>query len=114
MLTLAFPNIDPVALSLGPIVIRWYALAYVVGLILGWQYVVRLAARHSDITTRLEIDDLLIWATLGVLLGGRVGYVLFYNLPYFAANPLEIFMLWQGGMSFHGGLTGVIIAIAVF
>jgi phosphatidylglycerol:prolipoprotein diacylglycerol transferase len=114
VLTLAFPNIDPVALSLGPIVIRWYALAYVVSLILGWQYVVRLAARHIDVMTRQEIDDLLMWATLGVLLGGRTGYVLFYNLPYFAANPIEIFALWQGGMSFHGGLAGVIIAIAVF
>lgn len=114
MLSLAFPNFDPVALSLGPLVIRWYALAYVVGLILGWRYVAALATRHSGIATRQEIDDLLMWATLGVLLGGRTGYVLFYNLPYFAANPIEIFALWQGGMSFHGGLAGVLIAIAVF
>jgi phosphatidylglycerol:prolipoprotein diacylglycerol transferase len=114
VLTLAFPNFDPVAVSLGPLVIRWYALAYVVGLILGWRYVLWLAARHPAIATREEIDDLLLWATLGVLLGGRTGYVLVYNLPYFAQHPVEIFALWQGGMSFHGGLAGVLIAIAIF
>jgi phosphatidylglycerol:prolipoprotein diacylglycerol transferase len=111
---LVFPNFDPVALSLGPFVIRWYALAYVVGLIVGWRYVVWLAARHPGIAAKQEIDDLLLWATLGVLLGGRIGYVLFYNLPYFAQHPAEIFALWQGGMSFHGGLSGVLIAIALF
>ena len=114
MLTLAFPNFDPVALSLGPLVIRWYALAYVAGLILGWRYVLWLAARHPGIVTREEIDDLLMWATLGVLFGGRAGYVLFYNFPYYSAHPIEIFALWQGGMSFHGGLSGVLIAVAVF
>jgi phosphatidylglycerol:prolipoprotein diacylglycerol transferase len=114
VLTLAFPNFDPVALSLGPLVIRWYALAYVVGLVVGWRYVLWLASRYNGIVTREEIDDLLMWATLGVLLGGRIGYVLFYNLPYFSAHPLEIFALWQGGMSFHGGLTGVVVAVALF
>ena len=114
MLSLAFPNFDPIALSVGPLVIRWYALAYVVGLVVGWRYVTWLASRHAGIATREEIDDLLMWATLGVLLGGRTGYVLFYNLPYFSAHPIEIFALWQGGMSFHGGLAGVLIAIAVF
>ncbi|MGE5540010.1 MAG: prolipoprotein diacylglyceryl transferase [Gemmatimonas sp.] len=114
VLALAFPNFDPVAVSLGPIVIRWYALAYVVGLVLGWQYVKALARRHRDIIDDQQVDDLLMWAALGVLLGGRVGYVLFYNLAYFAAHPIEIFALWQGGMSFHGGLAGVLIAIALF
>lgn len=114
MLTLAFPNFDPIAVSIGPLAIRWYALAYVVGLILGWRYVLWLAGRHPAIATREEIDDLLMWATLGVLLGGRTGYVLVYNLPYFASHPVEIFALWQGGMSFHGGLAGVLVAIAVF
>ena len=114
MLTLAFPNFDPIAVSLGPLVIRWYALAYVAGLILGWRYVLWLADRHPAIATHAEIDDLLMWATLGVLLGGRTGYVLVYNLPYFTQHPIEIFALWQGGMSFHGGLAGVLIAIAVF
>lgn len=114
LFALAFPNFNPVALSLGPFVIRWYALAYVVGLVVGWRYVIWLAARHPGITTKEEIDDLLLWATLGVLLGGRTGYVLFYNFDYFMQRPAEIFALWQGGMSFHGGLAGVLIAVAVF
>jgi len=114
VLTLAFPNIDPIAVAIGPIAIRWYALAYVVGLVLGWQYVKALARRTPGIIGGEEVDDLLMWAALGVLLGGRVGYVLFYNFDYFLSHPIEIVALWHGGMSFHGGLAGVLIAIWTF
>jgi phosphatidylglycerol:prolipoprotein diacylglycerol transferase len=114
VLTLAFPNIDPIAVAIGPIAIRWYALAYVVGLVLGWQYVKALARRYPGIIGGEEVDDLLMWAALGVLLGGRVGYVLFYNFDYFLSHPIEIVALWHGGMSFHGGLAGVLIAIWTF
>ncbi|HET9149095.1 MAG TPA: prolipoprotein diacylglyceryl transferase [Alphaproteobacteria bacterium] len=114
LFTLAFPDFNPIALSLGPFVIRWYALAYVVGLILGWRYVVLLASRHPGIATKQEVDDLLLWATLGVLLGGRIGYILFYNFAYYFHHPVEMFALWRGGMSFHGGLAGVLIAVALF
>ncbi|HML11405.1 MAG TPA: prolipoprotein diacylglyceryl transferase [Stellaceae bacterium] len=109
-----FPAIDPVAVSLGPFAIRWYALAYIVGLIIGWRYCLMLADRSPRLIGRKEIDDFLIWATLGVVLGGRVGFVLFYNLPYYIDNPLQIFELWHGGMSFHGGALGVTLAIIVF
>ena len=109
-----FPAIDPVAVSLGPFAIRWYALAYIVGLIIGWRYCLMLADRSPRLIGRKEIDDFLVWATLGVVLGGRVGFVLFYNLPYYIDNPLQIFELWHGGMSFHGGALGVTIAVILF
>jgi len=111
---LAFPEIDPVLFSLGPLAIRWYALAYVVGLLLGWLYVRRLNAQWAKTMQREDIDDLLVWVTVGVLLGGRLGYVLFYNLPYYAGNPLAALAIWQGGMSFHGGLLGVVLASVLF
>jgi len=113
-MSLAYPQIDPVALQLGPIAIRWYALAYISGLLLGWRYVKALAARPPYAMSETEVDDFLVWATLGVILGGRLGYVLFYKPAYFFANPLEIPMLWHGGMSFHGGALGVILAIVLF
>ena len=112
--SLAFPQIDPVLLQLGPIAIRWYALAYIAGLLLGWRYMLRLNARRAHLTTSEVIDDLLTWAIIGVILGGRLGYVLFYNLPYYADNPLQAFAVWQGGMSFHGGLLGVTVAMIWF
>lgn len=113
-MSIAYPQIDPVALQLGPIAIRWYALAYISGLLLGWRYVKALAARPPHAMSETEVDDFLVWATLGVILGGRLGYVLFYKPAYFLANPLEIPMLWHGGMSFHGGALGVILAIVLF
>ncbi len=113
-MSLAFPTIDPIAIEIGPIAIRWYALAYVAGLLLGWRFCVKLARRPPVVPDRVNFDDLLFYATLGVILGGRLGYVLFYNPAYFAANPLQIFMLWQGGMSFHGGFLGVVAAMLVF
>src|SRR5580704_9509922 len=109
-----FPAIDPVAISLGPFAIRWYALAYIVGLVIGWRYCLMLADRRPKLVVPRDIDDYLVWATLGVVLGGRIGYVLFYNFDYFAQHPLEALYLWHGGMSFHGGALGVTIAIILF
>lgn len=111
---MAFPQIDPVLLQLGPIAIRWYALAYIAGLLLGWRYMLMLNKHRADLTSNEVIDDLLVWAIIGVILGGRLGYVLFYNLPYYAANPLNALAVWQGGMSFHGGLLGVTVAMIWF
>ena len=110
-----FPDIDPIALQLGPLAIRWYALAYIAGIVLGWWVIARLN-RHKSVPglTKAALDDIIAWAVLGVLLGGRLGYVLFYKPTYYFSNPLEIAMLWQGGMSFHGGLIGAIIAFALF
>ncbi len=112
--SLAFPQIDPVLLQLGPFAIRWYALAYIAGLLSGWRYMLRLNTRRAELTTGEVIDDLLVWAIVGVILGGRLGYVLFYNLPYYSANPLQALAVWQGGMSFHGGLLGVTVAMIWF
>lgn len=111
---LMFPQIDPVAFQIGWIVIRWYSLAYIFGLVGAWM-LARKMSRISDSTfTVLKIDDFLIWATAGIILGGRLGYVLFYNLNYFLEFPLQILALWQGGMSFHGGLLGVVVATLLF
>ncbi len=109
-----FPAIDPVAISIGPVAIRWYALAYIVGLLIGWRYCLALASRPPHLVGRQDVDDFLVWATLGVVLGGRVGYVLFYMPGYYAAHPLEALYVWHGGMSFHGGALGVTIAILLF
>ncbi len=109
-----FPAIDPIAISIGPVAIRWYALAYIVGLLIGWRYCLALASRPPHLVGRQDVDDFLVWATLGVVLGGRVGYVLFYMPGYYAAHPLEALYVWHGGMSFHGGALGVTIAILLF
>lgn len=111
---LSFPVFDPVAVQIGPIAIRWYALAYITGLALGWQFVRSLATRGASRLNRAQIDDLLFWVALGVILGGRLGYVLFYRPDHYLFNPLEILKVWQGGMSFHGGMLGVIVAIIWF
>ena len=111
---LLFPQFDPYIVQFGPFGIRWYALAYIVGLLLGWRLMRRLAARTPVVATALQVDDFLTWATLGVVLGGRLGYVLFYQPSKYFAHPLEIFQVWQGGMSFHGGALGVAIAIIIF
>lgn len=122
-LVLQFPNLDPVLFSvqfLGiELAIRWYALAYIAGLVLGWRYVVALVKRPAlwggTAPMRAEqVDDLLTWMILGVILGGRIGYVLFYQPAYFAANPGQILAVWQGGMSFHGGLLGVATGVVLF
>ena len=109
-----FPNLDPVAFQIGPLAIRWYALAYVVGILLGWRYCVRLAKRDNVRPNAQDLDDFTFWAVIGIILGGRVGYVSFYNASYYLQNPLDALKLWQGGMSFHGGLIGVIVAVALF
>lgn len=110
-----FPAFDPVAFALGPLQIRWYALAYVSGFLLGWRYAVSLANRgNGQRPNKEDIDDFLTWAVLGVLIGGRMGYVLFYNFAQYAADPLEILRLWHGGMASHGGVAGVIAAIILF
>jgi phosphatidylglycerol:prolipoprotein diacylglycerol transferase len=108
-----FPNIDPVALELGPLVIRWYALAYVAGILLGYYYVSWLNKRMPFFSEKAK-DDLVLYAVLGVILGGRIGYVLFYNLPYYLDHPAQALQVWHGGMSFHGGLLGVLIAFLFF
>ena len=114
LFALPLPAIDPIIIQYGPIAIRWYALAYIGGLVLGWRIVRHLVLRPPVVTTALLVDDFLTWATLGVVLGGRLGYVLFYQPGRFLAAPLEIFAVWQGGMSFHGGMLGVTIALLWF
>ena len=114
MPAILFPNFDPVAISLGPFAIRWYALAYIVGLLLGWRYCLWVAKRPPAVASPAAIDDFLVWATLGVVLGGRAGYVLFYKPDFYFHNPAEILALWHGGMSFHGGALGVTIALLLF
>jgi phosphatidylglycerol:prolipoprotein diacylglycerol transferase len=115
-----YPNIDPVWFSIGPLPIRWYALAYVAGILLGWRYAVHLVRRESlwpgttPTATPTQIDDLILWITLGIILGGRLGSVLFYSPHLLWENPLEILQIWNGGMSFHGGLIGVTIAMIIF
>jgi phosphatidylglycerol---prolipoprotein diacylglyceryl transferase len=111
---LLFPQFDPVIVQIGPFGIRWYALAYIVGLVAGWRLVRRLVAKTPAVATGLQVDDFLTWATLGVVLGGRLGYVLFYQPSFYMAHPSMIFAVWEGGMSFHGGMLGVAIAITAF
>lgn len=116
---LTYPQIDPVFFSIGPLPIRWYALAYIAGLLLGWLYARSLVKndRHWGAVPRPDaasLDDLLVYAALGVILGGRLGYVLFYNPEYFLANPGKVFALWEGGMAFHGGLAGAALGIWLF
>lgn len=116
---LAFPQIDPVAISFGPLAIRWYALGYLGGIFGGWWLMARLVSQpqlwpQGAPMTREQVSDLVLWVTVGIVAGGRLGYVLFYNAGYFAQNPMEIFQVWSGGMSFHGGFLGVIIALMLF
>jgi phosphatidylglycerol:prolipoprotein diacylglycerol transferase len=122
---LPFPNISPALFTigghaclgnfcLGPFSLRWYALAYITGLLLGWWLVRRLVRLYPIVATHAQVDDFLTWATLGVILGGRIGYVLFYQPGEFLHHPAEILQVWNGGMSFHGGMLGVIIATILF
>ena len=119
LLLLPYPAINPILVHIGPLAIRWYALAYIVGILVGWVYArsiissKRLWGGPAPFTV-IDFDDFIIWITLGIILGGRIGYILFYNLPLFAAHPLQIFELWNGGMSFHGGVLGCTAAIILF
>ena len=116
LLALPFPALNPVIVELGPFAIRWYALAYIAGILLGWLYA-RAIIRSEKFwggpapLSVADFDDFVLWVTLGIVLGGRVGYVLFYNLPHFYAHPAEIVQLWKGGMSFHGGFLGCVVAV---
>lgn len=117
---IAFPNIDPVAFSIGPVEVRWYSIAYIAGLLFAIWFAKRLVANRAlwgdkpPTASLAHIDDLLLWVTLGVIGGGRLGYVLFYKPSMIWETPLEVFKLWNGGMSFHGGFLGVVIATALF
>jgi phosphatidylglycerol:prolipoprotein diacylglycerol transferase len=118
-LVLPFPAIHPVLIEIGPFAIRWYALAYIAGILLGWLYARALVRKDKlwggkPAFTTLDFDDFVLWVTLGIILGGRTGYVLFYNPVHFAANPAEIVQLWKGGMSFHGGFLGCVAAVMLF
>jgi phosphatidylglycerol:prolipoprotein diacylglycerol transferase len=119
VLALPFPQFDPVLIHIGPFAIRWYALAYIAGILIGWLYA-RAIIRNERYwggpapMTVTDYDDFIVWVTLGIILGGRIGYVTVYSPSYFAAHPLEIFQLWNGGMSFHGGFAGCIAAVVLF
>ena len=118
-LLIAFPVFDPVAISLGPFAIKWYALAYIGGIVFGWVYA-RALIKNQKLwggpapITLTQMDDFILWVTIGIIVGGRTGYVLFYNLPFFIQHPLAIFKLWEGGMSFHGGFLGCVAAVMLF
>jgi len=111
---LMFPGFDPVLIQIGPLAIRWYALAYIGSLVLGWRIMRRLVRLSPPVATALQTDDFLTWATLGVVLGGRLGYVLFYQPAHYLQDPLGALAVWQGGMSFHGGVLGVVVALVIY
>jgi phosphatidylglycerol:prolipoprotein diacylglycerol transferase len=118
-LTIAFPVFNPIALQLGPIAIRWYALAYICGIVLGWIYARSLVKKERlwggpAPISLVQLDDFILWVTIGIIVGGRTGYVLFYNPAFFVQHPGEIFELWKGGMSFHGGFLGCVAAVMLF
>jgi phosphatidylglycerol:prolipoprotein diacylglycerol transferase len=118
-LLIDFPVFNPVAIAIGPIAIRWYALAYICGIVLGWLYA-RALLKNDKLwggpapISLTQLDDFILWVTIGIILGGRIGYVLFYNPSFFIQHPAEIFILWKGGMSFHGGFMGCVAAVIWF
>ncbi|CAH9014297.1 prolipoprotein diacylglyceryl transferase [Candidatus Nitrosacidococcus sp. I8] len=111
---ISYPNINPIALSLGPIQVHWYGLMYLIGFIAGWWLGRIRANKPQSGWTQEQVDDLLFYVVLGIILGGRIGYMFFYSFDYLIENPLSIFKVWQGGMSFHGGLLGVLTAMAIY
>ena len=112
---LTYPTIDPVLIELGPFAVRWYALAYLAGILLGYYHIKQInAALNPPLMAKKPLDDMIVWSILGIILGGRLGYVIFYKPGYYLEHPLEALMIWQGGMAFHGGLLGVIIAFYLF
>ncbi|HTB03766.1 MAG TPA: prolipoprotein diacylglyceryl transferase [Bradyrhizobium sp.] len=119
LLVIVLPVFNSIAIAIGPIAIRWYALAYIGGIVLGWIYA-RSLVKNDGLwggvapITLPQLDDFILWVTLGIILGGRTGYVLFYNFPFFIEHPLEIVELWKGGMSFHGGFLGCVAAVILF
>ena len=111
---LNFPDIDPVIISFGPLAVTWYSLSYVVGIMLGWFYAVKLIKTGNSSISKKNVDDFISWAIIGVIVGGRLGYVFFYDPVKFLANPIDILKTYEGGMSFHGGIIGYIIAALLF
>ncbi len=111
---LVLPHFDPVALHIGPFSVRWYGLSYLVGILLAWGLGRYRARQPGSYVHPVFLDDLIIYCAFGVLLGGRLGYILFYNLSYYLSHPLDVLAIWQGGMAFHGGVLGVIAAFFVF
>lgn len=111
---LDFPNIDPVIISFGTLAISWYSLSYVVGILLGWYYIIKLIDRKYTSLSKQQIDDFISWIIIGIIIGGRLGYVLFYDPMRFLATPIDIFKTYEGGMSFHGGLIGLAFAAIIF
>lgn len=109
-----YPHIDPVAVRIGPLAVHWYGLMYLIGIFVGWYLLVRRCRRDSVPFVSKDVGDLVFYAALGVVIGGRIGYVLFYNLPYYLADPYRILEVWDGGMSFHGGLLGVMVSCGVY
>jgi phosphatidylglycerol---prolipoprotein diacylglyceryl transferase len=111
---LTYPEIDPVMLSLGPIQIHWYGMMYLIGFALGWLLgIVRANQPHSPLTKQ-QVGDLVFYVAIGAILGGRLGYIIFYNLDYYMYNPLDVLKVWEGGMAFHGGLLGVLVATWIY
>ncbi|CAB1274196.1 prolipoprotein diacylglyceryl transferase [Candidatus Nitrosacidococcus tergens] len=111
---ISYPNINPIAVSLGPIQVHWYGLMYLIGFIAGWWLGRIRAKKPQSGWTQEQVDDLLFYIVLGIILGGRIGYMLFYSFDYLIENPLSVFKVWQGGMSFHGGLLGVLTAMGIY
>jgi phosphatidylglycerol---prolipoprotein diacylglyceryl transferase len=120
LLAIAFPNIDPVIVNLGPLSLHWYGLGYVAGIMFAWWYGKRLVGNmrlwrdNVPPMAELDLDDFVLWAALGIVLGGRIGHIFFYDFARYAADPLSIFYVWNGGMSFHGGFLGMVIAMTLF
>jgi phosphatidylglycerol:prolipoprotein diacylglycerol transferase len=119
LFVIRYPEFDPILVHIGPFAIRWYALAYIAGILLGWLYARAIIKRPAlwggqAPLSVLDFDDFILWVTFGIIFGGRLGQVLFYDLSYYAAHPLEIVMLWHGGMSFHGGFLGCVIVVVLF
>ena len=108
------PDIDPIAIALGPIKVHWYGLMYVLGLLALWFFAARRARQPGSGWTPEQVSDFVFYGALGVILGGRIGYMLFYNLSHYIEHPLNVLKVWQGGMSFHGGLLGVLLAMLYF
>ncbi len=119
-LALSHPQIDPVMFSIGPLQVHWYGLAYALGILFGLFYARKLVRTEcfwlpqNSPMDEIDIDDFLVWAVVGIILGGRIGYILFYDLATYLNNPMAVFAVWQGGMSFHGGLAGITLAMIMF
>ena len=113
-------NFNPILIDLGLVQIRWYSIAYILGILIGWIYASQILKRiklndyNFTAIKQLDFDNLIIYLVLGIILGGRFGYIIFYNFDYYSEHLIQIFYIWQGGMSFHGGLLGVVVAILIF